>query len=253
MSGSIAIVCEAAADFETVATLADRLILHTHAAAVASPWVDAESLPLYRNWRGFRAADDFLRWSALPELASRYGVGARFSRVKPVEAFAVAALRAVRVLAVSPEPPDAAVFVSDADDDPSRLRGLGQARDYHQRTDERPLPIAVGLPLTKRECWHLCGFRPETDAEHDSADRLRGELGHEPWLRTHELTARHDTDHRSAKRVLAALCGGDRQRELRCLHAPLELLRERGRENGLAAFLNELETHIVPLVLGLPR
>lgn len=48
-----------------------------------------------------------------------------------------------------------------------------------------------------------------------------------------------------AKRILASLRRGDRERRLECI-ADATLLRSRGAGNGLAAFLDEVEERSVP-------
>lgn len=48
--------------------------------------------------------------------------------------------------------------------------------------------------------------------------------------------------------MLSKLCSDDPERELRCLTAlPLDKLKVRGANNGLAHFLEQLQTHLVPL------
>jgi hypothetical protein len=244
---SIAVVCEAPADYVTITTLADRLILE--AAAETAPWIDGpEILPSFRRWRGFRSNDTHLEWTGeLSRLAAELKILVRFRGEYPLHPYSQNAYRAILVLARSPDPVDGIILFPDSDCDLDRLKGLEQARRYARSA----VPIAIGLAHTKRECWHLSGFLPDNDGERTIAGALRGELGHDPWLRTENLPAKDDTDKRSAKRVLATLCGSDHERVNRCLTStPVDVLCDRGAENGLAAFITELRTHIVPLVLG---
>ena len=150
------------------------------------------------------------------------------------------------MLAVAPDRVDAIVLVPDSDCDTDRLKGLEQARDYAREA----LPIVVGLAHTKRECWHICGFNAENDEERQLLAELGSEMGFDVLMGSEELTAKHaaTTDKRSAKRVLSKLCGDDSERELRCLTAlPIAKLKERGANNGLAHFLEQLERHLVLL------
>jgi hypothetical protein len=251
MTLSVAIVCEAEADREAIATLAERLVLE--AAAQSAPWIDGpDSLPFYCRWRGFRASDTHLRWTDLKHLAEELSILVRFRNEPPLHPYSQNAYRAILVLARSPDPVDAIILVPDSDGDPDRLKGLEQARRYAKSA----LPIVIGMAHTKRECWHAAGFRPESGDEQAIVDELRQQLGHEPWLRTEELTASHEAtqDKRSAKRVLKALCQGDRERERRCLtRLPIAELCQCGADNGLAAFVAELRAHLVPQVLGRSR
>jgi hypothetical protein len=149
-------------------------------------------------------------------------------------------------LAVTPDRVDAIVMVSDSDCDEKRLDGLRQARDYAKGT----FPIVVGLAHTKRECWHISGFEPEDDEERQALSEVGSELGFDVCRRSEDLTGKHaaTTDKRSAKRVLSKLCRNEPERELKCLtKLPIPELKKRGENNGLAHFLDELITRLVPL------
>jgi hypothetical protein len=237
---SVAVVCEAPADRITITTLAERVIRE------AATWIEPEAMGDFVEWRGFRRGEPHLEWTALKQHAEELKLVIRFRNVQPLHPYSQNALRAIRVLAVAPDRVDAIVMVPDSDTDTDRLKGLEQAHDYAREA----LPIVVGLAHTKRECWHICGFEPENDEECKLLTALGSEVGFDVLNRSDELTAKHSatTDKRSAKRVLAALCCGNSERELRCLTAlPIAKLKERGAKNGLAHFLEQLETHLVPL------
>ncbi len=111
--------------------------------------------------------------------------------------------------------------------------------------------IVIGLAHTKRECWVPASFEPGDAAESKTVHALRAELGFDPCERAEELAAIHDTDKRSAKRVLRLLTGGDSDREVQCWHgADLQTLRDRGSQTGLAAYFEELSGRLVPLFAG---
>ncbi len=245
MTLSIALVCEADADRITVTTLAERLILDS------ATWIERESLPDYVVWRGYRAVDSHLVWTDVKDHARQLGIVATFRTTQPRHPYSQNSLRAIRVLAASPDPVDAIIMVADSDNDLTRLEGFHQARDYEQPND---LPIVVGLAHTKRECWHIAGFEPVDDAETQRIAALRQEVGFDFRTQSHELTAKHDeaNDKRSAKRVLAALTQDHKERETACLHVPFVLLDQRGVENGLCAFLSELRTRLAPELTGKP-
>ncbi len=245
MSVSVAIVCEDRPDRDTIATLAEQLI---HAAAT---WIEPEAIGDYVEWRGFRRSDGYLRWTELDTHAHELKLVIRFRDVHPLHPYSQNALRAIRVLARSPDPVDAIIMVPDSDTDTDRLKGLEQARDYAAAK----FPIVVGLAHTKRECWHICGFEPENAAEQAILTELHPEFGGDIRTRTEELTAKHaaTTDKRSAKRVLSKLCGDDHEREHRCLTSlSIEELKKRGTKNGLALFLEQLQLHLVPLFAPTP-
>jgi len=239
MTVSVAVVCEAPADCITITTLAERVIRE------AAHWIEPEAMGDYVEWRGFRRSETHLEWTALRQHADDLKLVIRFRDVPPLHPYSQNALRAIRVLAVAPDRVDAIILVPDSDTDLDRLKGLIQARDYAREA----LPIIVGLAHTKRECWHICGFEPENDGERDLLSELGSEVGFNVLTRSEELTAKHDEKHdkRSAKRVLSKLCD-NREREMRCLTTlPIAKLKERGANNGLAGFLTELETRLVPL------
>jgi hypothetical protein len=101
---------------------------------------------------------------------------------------------------------------------------------------------------TKRECWVIAAYEPADADELRLLDGVRQEVGFDPRLRSHELTAKHDGDKLSAKRVLAVLTNGSREREAVALRAiAIDPLRERGRDNGLSDFLTELSDRLLPL------
>ncbi len=71
--------------------------------------------------------------------------------------------------------------------------------------------------------------------------------GLEQAQEAHRLDAKKEHARRSPKRVLEALTDGIREREVRCwTAAPLSVMRERGQHSGLAAFLNEVTTLLLP-------
>jgi hypothetical protein len=245
MTLSIAVVCEAAADRVTITTLAERLILD------AADWIPPEDLPHHVQWRGFRANDPELVWTDVRKHAEQLDLVVSFRRGQPRHPYSQNALRAIRVLARSPERVDGIILVADSDTDPTRIEGLKQAREHDAQND---LFLVVGLAHTKRECWHICGFEPADDAEMQRIADLRQDVGFNFRTRSHELTAKHDpaNDKRSAKRVLDALTLDDKERENACLAVPFVVLEQRGDENGLRAFLAELRERLVPSFSGKP-
>ena len=108
----------------------------------------------------------------------------------------------------------------------------------------------MGLAVVERESWVISGFDPQDDVEESRLAAERQTLGFDPRMRSHELTAcKDDRARRSPKRVLRVLCGGDADRERRCWRETLlATLRDRGAENGLSAFLDEVRTELAVLI-----
>ena len=101
--------------------------------------------------------------------------------------------------------------------------GLEQARE----DQPWPFPVIIGLAVPNRESWVLAGFEPQ-----EALAQARRETG-------------------DLKRVLKLLVGDDHDREKACwMTCPLETLAERGQSNGLAEYLEEVQTRLVPLFTG---
>lgn len=246
MTVSIAVVCEGPADFPLVTCLAERVILEH------PPWLDGLMADAI-HWRGETAAEPCLPWQ---HVRSRARDRAGSIRV-PLGKFAgergapdaATARRALRLLRASPDRPDAILLLRDADNHPTRLLGLNQARgEVEQQSPLDYGPIVIGVAHSKRECWVLHGFEPRNDREGDRLAQLTRELRFDPVAEPHRLNDRHDHEPRSAKRVLSTLVAGDRDRECACWsETSLTLLRRRGGDTGLTSFLDEVAARLVPL------
>jgi hypothetical protein len=145
------------------------------------------------------------------------------------------------------------LLIRDTDGSVETRLGFEQARrefEFRQQRHPAPIPVIVGIAHAKRECWVLAGFQPGGEDEQTALDSLRQELGFDPRHRAEELTAKRDHHAKSAKRVLRLLTNGDPDREAECWEVPaLPLLEERGRQTGLAAYLDELRTRLRPLFI----
>lgn len=242
MTKRFSAVYEAEADFRTATELADRALVET------IDWLDEAQLAYQRSWQGIDGKGQFLTWKAIKRLAREAGVKPHHGYFlgEPGLPDAAAARRAIAYLLNEFPQLDAIVLIRDQDDEPERRTGLEQARTQNHRG----VVIVVGLAVVERECWVISGFDPQDDAESSRLDAERSTLGFDPRLRSHDLTACKD-DHalRSPKRVLRQLSGDDRHRERRCwMETALERLRERGGENGLAAYLHEVRDRLAPLI-----
>ena len=241
MSLQFAVVHEAQADFETATELADRVLCD------AIDWLDEYLLPGQRSWLGQTPGGQQLTWTAIKRLAHEENIRVRgHFDDKPALPDAKAARRAILYLLDKIPNLDAIVLIRDQDDQPERRDGLDQAR----KQDRGGIPIIVGLAVVERESWVLCGYDPQNEAETARLMEERKRLSFDPCEKSHELTAyKKDITHRSPKRALRTLSGGDRERERRCwIEASLTVLKERGTENGLAAYLAEVHARLVPLV-----
>jgi hypothetical protein len=232
----VAVVCEAEADQRTACVLADRI------ACEKIDWVEPEHLDSLRHWCGVTAATEFLPWKTVHHEADRLRIVAHghFSG-EPSAPDARAARLALLVVGRAVPGLAAVLLIRDSDGDRNRLTGLTQARD----ATPWPFAVLIGVAHTKRECWLLAAFCPRDDEEKSRHVRVRQEVGFDPCLRSHDLDARLESAKKSAKRVAGILCPDAGERGLN--ETPVEVLKERGRENGLADYLTELESRYVPL------
>ena len=243
MTRSLAIVCEARADRETACGLADRVL------CAEVDWIDEETLDDYRQWRGFLGVDPHLLWKQVHHLAREKGIRAHgHFGGEPGALDAKAGRLALLLLRGSPDPPDAVMLVRDDDRQTERRRGLDQARDYARERLQALGPVVIGLAHPKRGCWVLAGFDPRDDGERSRVEVLRQELGFHPGHEAERLTAIHDHDLKSARRVLGELTGHDPERRAACRAVTaLGVLEARGRRTGLADYLGEVRGLLVPL------
>lgn len=237
---TIVVVCEGATDFPTGADLADRVICERVS------WVEPEQLSVLRTYQGLSAAVRFLEWTKVDDLARAAGIRAsgHFGG-EPAEPDAQATRRALRLIVR--EVPDARVIflLRDSDGDLRRKDGINQAVSESKLKVE----VVVGLAHCKREAWVLSGFEPQTDEETGRLAVVRQELGFDPRTHSHDLGASDENAKRSAKRVLRGLCESDADRERSCwLDTALDVLRDRGQENGLLAYLEQVHLKVVPRI-----
>ncbi len=241
MTRRFAVVHEAEADFQTATDLADRVLVETFAS-----WLDDESVVYQREWLAREPGGRRLTWKAMRRLAEDAGIEAEgFFDGRPGLADARAARRAILYLRAAVPQLDGIVLIRDQDDQPERRDGLRQARTEHHGQI-----VIFGLAVVEREAWVISGFEPQDDEERTRLSAERQTLGFNPCERSHELTAcKDDTAKRSPKRILRELTLGDREREAHCWrHTPLPTLKQRGGENGLAAYLAEVRQHLAPLI-----
>ena len=245
MTMQIAVVHEAAADFVIATDLADRVLLES------VHWLRDQDLNDCRVWHHETSDGRALTWAGIKKLAIDVRIrGHGYFRprgggpAEPAEDDARSARKAILyVLEEFPEI-DAIVLTRDQDKYPDRRAGLDQARN-----EGHSIPIVVGVAIVEREAWILCGLHSEHEAETAKIATARARLGFDPCLRSHELTAfGDDSAKRSAKRALHELTAGDPDRERRCwFDTPLPTLRDRGQDNGLAEFLDDVQLRLTPL------
>lgn len=239
----LGMVVEGPDDARTVPGLTDRVLLD------AVPAIEEDPARI-RTYRGLDASASFLPWSAVDRESRQRRVPRRHGHFggEPAIEDARTAVHALQCFVGQEPQPAAVILVRDSDGKrDERVQGLEQARQ-----DRRwPFPVLIGVAHTMRECWVLAGFIPETKQEKAELAALQKKLGFDPTVRSAELDAKNETAKRSPKRVLRNLTGGDKDREAQCwTDTDLARLHGRGADNGLSAFLREVEENLVPLFAG---
>ncbi|WP_437849716.1 hypothetical protein [Sorangium sp. So ce363] len=232
----VGMVVEGPDDARTVPALVDRVLENAVPALTGQ-------LARVRTFCGLDAGATSVTWSTVHQrrVPRRHG---HFGG-KPALEDARTAVLALRCFVARDPQPKAVVLVRDSDGkEAERRQGLEQAR----QDSPWPFEVLLGIAHPMRECWVLAGFVPKGKQEEASLAALRKELGFDPTARSHELDASSKTAKKSPKRVLECLTGDEHEREARCWTEPdLGHLRQRGRDNGLAAFLSEVEARLVPV------
>lgn len=244
MSRKFAVVFEASADFQIATDLADRVLCE------AIVWLDEDTVVDQRKWLNNSPEGHLLTWTNIDDSARKADVKAHgHFDGEPAEPDAIAARRAIRYLRFAFDDLDAILLIRDQDKVPERKKGLEQARSENHHG----LPIVIGLAVVEREAWVLSGFAPANEDETTLLVKERENLGFQPHEQSHLLTAcTNDQAKRSPKRVLQALTAGDPTRQQICWQTTaLTTLRERGTENGLTSYLDEVLQKLAPL-LGHP-
>ena len=232
------VVCEGRADFEHGTALAERVCAEAAGEAPLPPL----------QWRPHEG-EPFIACGGLSDVHRRLGI--RFPhghfRGDPGSPDAQAvrnAINVVRHLRKRDRKEIGLLFLRDVDHQPERIEGFEQARAATAGLDES-LVVIGGHPEPSREAWILAGFIPETLDEHRALDEVRRETGVSPCEKSHTLGGRSSPPHRAIKHVVHRLTKGDRLREERCWReAPLELLRKRGDQNGLRAYLADVSQRL---------
>lgn len=242
---SFCLVFEDAADAQIAAGLADRVLCDS------IEWLreDAELLETQREWLQASPDGVRLRWCQIKEIAlgMRLPIRGRFDGANELPDFK-AALRAIYVVRELFDDAAAIILMRDSDKQVLRREGLIRARTRFEESGNT-CTVIIGLAVTKRECWILSGFEPCSDKERAALAELTRELGTNPVLANENLTAQGDRDRRNAKRVLSILTDEDQHREIKCWQeTSLELLRQRGTDNGLADYLHEVHNRLVPIL-----
>lgn len=242
----VAVFCEARADFEISTALLDRVLAEEGPSWLGELLLETDTSAV-REWQDDRSGSCYFNVHRLTLHAAQCGVErlphGRFTG-EPGGAGATMARTAFAICRKlhRDSPIGLVLLVWDMDGKgKARRQGLEQARTEASSWAE--FGMVLGCPDPAREAWVLTGFEPKSDAEQKRLDQLKAELSFDPTRHPERLNAKSVADKRNPKRVLSVLTAGDHERESACWREPpLEALRERGANNGLKQYLDELKS-----------
>ncbi|MDC0744458.1 hypothetical protein [Polyangium mundeleinium] len=241
--------CEASADFRAIEILVDRVLHEEGPDWLADNFDTKKEREAFRTFKGesddrpFYDVHDVSRHFAKLEKDTGSKVlvphasfdGRRLPKAMQVYTI----LHFVRALSKI-ERVDGVLIVVDMDKHGKEGRaGMDKARAAPFVS--KPFRVALGCPNPCREAWIVAGFIPASSNEREALKNLKlgFSLPDEPH-RIHEAGDPH--------KVIKKLTNDVRAREDRCLEEPpLDTLATRGKDAGLADFLNELRREILPL------
>jgi hypothetical protein len=247
------VIVESSADYRIATDLATRIIVDK------IEWIE----PYLDNtiqWRGLQDGTTYSCWRDIGKIRKEIEEQGtirlpRFLRrnSQPLKADGAAALQVLQLVALLQKNRQirAVLFIRDLDNQPERRLGLEQAREeFHHRT--LSIVTIIGTADTKREAWVLNGFEPLNEIEEAMLGELRKALGFDPTLEAHRLrsVSRQGAERtRNVKVIVEMLTGDGSEREAHCWTATdLNLLRQRGVNTGLTAYLQEVEYHLIPIL-----
>ncbi len=241
----ILLICEGPSDPRVAKGFAERVLVE-HEDLL---WLRQAPVEAFIPWRGLTEIAEYLRWADVPRL---YGDDRTMPEYiggfgeRPSNHMAKAATRALRL--AQKRNPSAIVVVCDGDEKyAERKAGLEQAREKHATTTNA-CPVVIGVANRCREAWILAGFNPRDDQERAQLERLRGKLTFDPTREPHKLQEKNEGEDRSPKNALRQLISNSSEREHPSWEeTPLETLKQNGEACGLKAYLEEIETRLVPI------
>lgn len=264
----IALVCEDEAHVALATGLIDRIVLH-EAREAGADYIDEETIDYYRRYSGLRGNERYYPLTDarrdVEVLDRRPMIGGRPVRLtghirgRPLCPEAAMWRRIFALFVAQDAPPAAIIVVRDTDRKEARLSGLEQALELMRVEVAAPLPIVAATPEPEAEAWLVAGFVPVNENERKRLVALAQKISFDPTRQPHRLSAGSGNAPTDAKRVLRILFFDEDEskppsrEELPDVcdraFADLALLRERGGECLLVAFLEDVRSTLVPVLV----
>lgn len=243
------IIVESAADFRTATTIAERLITERMPWLIeyltdTFTWHGLEPNTQFSCWRDIRTIRETLKAQGLPLPRYLKGKGKSDGAAARIVLQLVTQLKRQRDIR-------AIIFIRDSDNQDERRVRLEEVRE-ERRQSLAETAIVIGIADTKREAWALNGFVALDESEERLLADLRQRLSFDPTTEAHRLratTADEPERIRNAKIVLNILTQENQDRESLCWQStPLDVLRERGQQTGLTAYIVQIEERLIPIL-----
>lgn len=202
-------------------------------------WVRDTGLEHVREWVGFDG-ESWLPVKRVRELSDHASPHSFFSVRGPFGgeqgAEDALAMRRLFLLARGRGGVDVLVVARDTDHK-NRRQGFEQARA------ESPweFGIAGAHAQPEAEAWLICSASAREPAQRDALHSVKKELGFDPITQSHRLTSTSSASKKDAKAVRQRLDAAGMDTESAFKTRSLDELCARGSENGLAAYIKDLD------------
>lgn len=251
-----AVIVESGADARTATKLAERVLIEK------VNWLEPDLLQNLFRWSGLEETTEYSCWRDIGDIIKRAKESGlpvpKFlghSKTGPLKADGAATLKILNLIRLlqlkNSRQIRAVLFIRDLDNQPERRDGIEQARSEHI-AQQPQLEIVIGTANRMREAWVLNGFVPLNQGEEEILREIIAQLTFHPCKESHKLRSNswEEPDRiRNPKVILAQLTNNDGLREQQCWEETnLDLLRERGGDTGLSAYLHEIEQRLIPLI-----
>ncbi len=250
------VIVESSADAQTATKLAERVLVEKVS------WLE-DLLPNLFQWSGLKEETEHSCWKDIGKIieqAKESGLPvpkvlghSKNGRLKADGAAAMKILTLIRLLHHKKERQIRAVLlIRDLDNQPERKQGIEQAR-LEDINRQPKLEIVIGAADRMREAWILNGFIPLDSKETEILEEIGTELSFDPCKEAHRLRSNslEEPDRiRNPKVVVEKLTRGNQLRQQQCWEETvLTVLRQRGINTGLTAYLDEIEQRLIPVIL----
>jgi hypothetical protein len=241
------VIVESRADAEISTKLAERVLLEKVG------WLEPDTLDHLIQWSGLEPGTEYSCWKNIGDIVENFSEEFKFPRIRSngrLKTDGKAASKVMKLISFLQYKLNrdikAVVFIRDLDNQPERREHLDQARS--ECIGQPKIEAVIGTADRMREAWVLNGFMPLNLQEKNILKEFTMGLKFDPCTEAHRLRS-NSSDERDPKVVLKKLTNEDISREQQCWEeTSLEILRSKGINTGLTAYLDEIENRLIPLI-----